>query len=114
MRVSEPVYAIVRNGGGQTKVAVGDVIQIDAKGEVGSTVQLPAVLLVQDGAITSDAESLAGISVTAEVLGPVSGPKLRILHYKNKTRYRVRQGHRQHYTQVKITGIDGVATSAAE
>jgi large subunit ribosomal protein L21 len=45
--------------------------------------------------------------VTAEVLGAAKGPKIRILKFKNKTGYRKRQGHRQKYTQVKVTGIEG-------
>jgi large subunit ribosomal protein L21 len=99
------VYAIVRNGHGQAKVEVGDVVEIDAPGEVGSTVHLPAVLLVDGDEITSDAATLSGVRVTAEVLGPVKGPKIRIQHYKNKTGYRRRLGHRQRYWQVKIRDI---------
>ena len=47
------------------------------------------------------------VKVTAEVLGETKGPKIRILKYKNKTGYKKRQGHRQKYTQVKVTGIEG-------
>ena len=99
------MYAIVRNGSGQTKVAVGDVIEIDAAGEVGSTVELPAVLLVDGDTVTSDSEALAAASVTAEVLGSVKGPKIRIQHYKNKSGYKRRLGHRQRYAQVKVLEI---------
>jgi len=99
------VYAIVRNGRGQTKVQVGDVLEIDAPGEVGATVELPAVLVVDGDAVTSDADTLADVSVTAEVLGEVKGPKIRIQHFKNKTGYKRRQGHRQRYSQVKVLGI---------
>lgn len=104
---SEPaVYAIVRSGGGQQKVAVGDVIDIDkVTTGVGDTVQLPAVLLVDGDTVTSDAKELSKVAVTAEVLGATKGPKIVILKYKNKTGYRKRQGHRQKYTQVKVTGI---------
>lgn len=100
------MYAIVRNGGSQAKVAVGDVIDIDAAAAVGETVELPAVLLVDGDDVTTDPATLAKVSVTAEVLGAVKGPKIRILHYKNKTGYKRRQGHRQRYTQVKVTGIN--------
>ena len=55
--------------------------------------------------MTSDADKLAKASVTAEVLGATKGPKITILKYKNKTGYRKRQGHRQKYTQVKVTDI---------
>lgn len=99
------VYAVVRSGGGQQKVSVGDVIEIDQKAQVGESVSLPAVLLVDGDTVTSDADKLAKVSVTAEVLGATKGPKIVIQKYKNKTGYKKRQGHRQKYTQVKITGI---------
>ncbi len=100
------MYAIVRSGGQQQKVAVGDVIEIDKVAtEVGESLELPAVLVVDGGTVTSDSDALSKISVTAEVLGATKGPKITIMKYKNKTGYRKRQGHRQHYTQVKVTGI---------
>ncbi len=99
------VYAVVRSGGGQQKVAVGDVIEIDQAAEVGSSVSLTAVLHVDGDAVTADAKTLEKVSVTAEVLGGTKGPKIVIQKYKNKTGYKKRQGHRQKYTQVKITGI---------
>jgi large subunit ribosomal protein L21 len=105
---SEPaVYAIVRSGGGQQKVAVGDVIEIDQLGpQPGDSLSLPAVLLVDGDSVTSDAQALANVDVQAEVVGPTKGPKIHILKFKNKTGYRRRQGHRQHYTQVKVTAIN--------
>jgi len=100
------VYAIVRSGAGQQKVAVGDVIEIDqVASPAGESVSLPAVLLVDGDAVTTDAGKLAKVSVTAEVLGGTKGKKIVIQKYKNKTGYKKRQGHRQKYTQVKITGI---------
>jgi large subunit ribosomal protein L21 len=100
------VYAIVRSGGNQQKVSVGDVVQIDrVADEVGATLSLPAVLLVDGDKVTAEAEKLAKVNVTAEVLGAKKGPKIIIQKYKNKTGYKKRQGHRQKYTQVKITGI---------
>jgi large subunit ribosomal protein L21 len=101
------VYAIVRCGGRQQKVSVGDVLEVDkVAGEVGSSVSLPAVLVVNDGDVTTDAATLSKFLVTAEILGETKGPKIRILKYKNKTGYKKRQGHRQRYTQVKVTGIN--------
>jgi large subunit ribosomal protein L21 len=102
------VYAIVRAGGRQEKVAVGDVVRIDqVEGAVGSTLTLPAVLLVNGETVTSDPKALAAVTVTAEVVGAAKGPKIIIHKFKNKTGYRKRQGHRQHYTEVRVTGIDG-------
>jgi large subunit ribosomal protein L21 len=101
------VYAIVRSGGRQHKVAVGDVLEVNKlTDEVGSTVQLPAVLLVDGEKVTADADALGKVSVTAEVLGAAKGPKITILKFKNKTGYRRRQGHRQSLTQLKVTGIE--------
>ena len=100
------MYAIVRSGGTQQKVAVGDVIEIDQlRLDEGSTVSLPVLMLVDGSDVTSDADKLAKASVTAEVIGGTKGPKITILKYKNKTGYRKRQGHRQKYTQVKVTDI---------
>ena len=100
------MYAIVRSGGQQQKVAVGDVIEIDkVASEVGDSVKLPVVLLVDGDKVTSDADALGKATVTAEVLGATKGPKIIIQKYKNKTGYKKRQGHRQKYTQVKVTDI---------
>jgi large subunit ribosomal protein L21 len=101
------VYAIVRAGGRQEKVSVGDVLTIDrVAGDAGSTIELKPVLLVDGETVTSDADALAKATVTAEVVEPAKGPKIHILKYKNKTGYRVRQGHRQKLTRVKVTGIN--------
>ena len=100
------MYAIVRSGGTQQKVAVGDVIEIDQVSTgVGESLNLPVLLLVDGENITAEATKLSGATVTAEVLGATKGPKITILKYKNKTGYRKRQGHRQKYTQVKVTDI---------
>jgi large subunit ribosomal protein L21 len=73
--------------------------------EVGQTLSLPVVLAVDGETITSDAKTLDQASVTVEVLGGAKGPKIIIQKYKNKTGYKKRQGHRQKYTQVKVTDI---------
>ncbi|HEX9063994.1 MAG TPA: 50S ribosomal protein L21 [Streptosporangiaceae bacterium] len=100
------MYAIVRCGGRQSRASVDDVLTVDKlAGEVGSTVTLPAVLIVDGNKVISDSAELGGYEVTAEILGGASGPKISMIHYKNKTGYRRRQGHRQKYTQVKITSI---------
>ncbi len=100
------MYAIVRSGGRQHKVAVGDVLEVDRfDGAVGSTVSMTPLLLVDGDAVTSDASALGSASVTAEVVAETKGPKIRILKFKNKTGYRRRQGHRQRYTKIKVTDI---------
>jgi large subunit ribosomal protein L21 len=105
-RESSGVYAIVRCGGRQEKASVDDVLTVDKlAGEVGSSVTLAAVLVVDDDKVISDPAELGGYEITAEIVGAASGPKINMIHYKNKTGYRRRLGHRQKYTQVKITGI---------
>ena len=102
------MYAIVRSGGRQHKVAVGDVLEVDKLDvKVGSTVNLTPLMLVDGEAVTTEADQLDKVSVTAEVLAETKGPKIRIIKFKNKTGYKKRQGHRQRYTQVKVTGIKG-------
>ena len=98
------VYAIVRSGAIQQKVAVGDVIEIDkVLTPVGESISLPVVMAVDGETVTST--GLDKASVTVEVLGATKGPKIIIQKYKNKTGYKKRQGHRQKYTQVKVTDI---------
>ena len=100
------MYAIVRAGGRQEKVSVGDVLIIDkVGGNAGDSIDLTPLLVVDGTTVTSDASQLAKVSVKAEVLRPVKGPKITIMKFKNKTGYRKRQGHRQHLTQVKVTEI---------
>jgi large subunit ribosomal protein L21 len=100
------VYAVVRAGGRQEKVEVGTIVVLDRQqAKIGETLQLPAVLLVDGDAVTTDAAKLAKVTVTAEVLGEERGPKIVIQKFKNKTGYKKRQGHRQDLTRVKVTGI---------
>ena len=100
------MYAIVRSGGRQHKVAVGDILNVDRlHAEVGSSIDLTPLLLVDGDNVTAEAEQLGRAAVKAEVLAEIKGPKIHILKYKNKTGYRKRQGHRQRYTRVKVTDI---------
>ena len=100
------MYAIVKTGGKQYKVAVDDVITVEKiAGDPGAEISLPALLLVDGDEVTTDADALAKASITAKVVGHTKGPKIRIHKFKNKTGYHKRQGHRQPLTQVKVTGI---------
>jgi large subunit ribosomal protein L21 len=100
------VYAIVKAGGRQEKVAVGDVLLVDRlNAATGASVSFPALLVVDGGKVTTDSDALAKVKVTAEVLEEVKGPKVTILRYKSKTGYRRRQGFRAKQTRVKVTGI---------
>ncbi len=100
------MYAIVKTGGKQYKVAEGDVIEIEKLDAApGTSVSLPALLLVDGAAVTHEADKLAKVAVTAEVVAQTKGPKIKIHKYKNKTGYHKRMGHRQKLTQVRVTGI---------
>lgn len=99
------MYAIVKTGGKQYKVTEGDVITVEKlDAELGATVSLPAVLVVNEGQLTTG-EALSAVAVTGEVVEHGKGEKIAIHKYKNKTRYHKRQGHRQLLTTVKVTGI---------
>ena len=100
------VYAIVKAGGRQEKVSVGEELLVEKiEKAVGETVECPAVLLVDGDKVTSKPADVAKVKVSAEILGAAKGPKISIIKYKNKTGYRKRQGHRQPLTRVKITSI---------
>jgi len=100
------VYAIVKAGGRQEKVSVGDVVVVDKlAGQVGDEVNLAPVMLVDGDKVTATAADLARARVTAEIVGEEKGPKIRILKFKNKTGFRKRQGHRAQLTAVRVTAI---------
>ncbi|MCA0295481.1 MAG: 50S ribosomal protein L21, partial [Actinobacteria bacterium] len=85
------MYAIVRSGGRQHKVAVGDIVEIDkVEAKAGDSVALTPLLLVDGDKITTDAKKLGKASVTAEVIAETKGPKIRIIKFKNKTGYKKR------------------------
>ena len=107
------MYAIVRCGGRQEKVALDDVLTVDKlPGETGSSITLTVLLVVDGDRVVSDPAELGQYAVTADIVGAAAGPKINMIHYKNKTGYRRRLGHRQHYTQVRITGIGSGAKAA--
>jgi large subunit ribosomal protein L21 len=103
---SSRVYAIVRCGGRQEKVALDDVVTVDKlDGKAGSSITLTALLVVDGDRVISDPAEVGRYQVTADIVGDAAGPKINMIQYKNKSGYRRRLGHRQRYTQVRITGI---------
>jgi large subunit ribosomal protein L21 len=109
------VYAIVKTGGKQYKVAVGDVVEVEKlAGGPGDPVALPALLVVNGTDVTSDAQALSGVSVTGEVVAHTKGPKISIRRYRNKTGYKRRMGHRQALTQVRVTDISTAASNSGK
>jgi len=100
------VYAIVRCGGRQEKVALDDVVTVDKlPGAAGDSITLSALLVVDGDRVISDPAEVGRYQVTADIVGDAAGPKINMIQYRNKTGYRRRLGHRQRYTQVRITGI---------
>jgi large subunit ribosomal protein L21 len=91
------MYAIIRAGGKQAKVREGDVIDVERIKSDGDSVTFTPLLLV-----------------SADILGESRGEKIDIFKYKNKTGYRRRQGHRQRYTRIQVTGISTGAKKATK
>jgi large subunit ribosomal protein L21 len=102
------MYAIIEDGGKQYKVTTGDRLLIDRKVAEGEkSVTLDRVLMIAgEGEPKVGQPVVAGATVTAEVLGEKSGAKIDIQKYKRRKGYHKKQGHRQHYTEVKITAIN--------
>lgn len=101
------MYAIVKAGGHQEKVEVGDVILVNRlNAKKGDIVEFPAALVVDGSKVILGAKDLAKLTVKAEVVNDeAKGPKISIMKYKNKTGVARRKGHRQQLTLVKITAI---------
>ncbi len=107
------MYAVVKTGGKQYRVSQGQRLDIErvspgvggVPGDGGQEVVLEPILLVDGTEVRSTPEQLAGAEVRARVVGEAKGPKIVVFKYKNKTNYRRRWGHRQHYTTVEITAI---------
>jgi len=104
------VYAVIEDRGRQAGVRVGDVVACDLNTDwnVGDTVTFDQVLILSnEGDVRVGSPHVDGASVTGEVLGPIKGKKEVVFRFKRRKNVRVKRGHRQGYTEVKITGIDG-------
>jgi large subunit ribosomal protein L21 len=100
------MYAVVRTGGKQERVAEGQLLQVERLGSVpGTEVELDPVLVVDEDRVLATPSELAGVVVSATVLGERPGRKVRGFTYRPKTRRRRRWGHRQRYTTVEVTSI---------
>jgi large subunit ribosomal protein L21 len=102
------MYAVIRTGGKQYKVAQGERLEVERLGAAaaeGGDVTFTPVLVVDGERVVASGADLTGAEVTARVVGEAKGPKIRGFTYKNKTNSGRRWGHRQHYTTIEITGI---------
>jgi len=107
------MYAVIRTGGKQYRVAPGDVVKIESVAAQDGAVEFSDVLAVsgESGTLAKPAAA----KVTAEVLGEGRGNKILVFHFKRKKQYKKLQGHRQNFTEVRIKSIeaDGVTYTAA-
>ena len=100
-------YAIIKTGGKQYRVREGDTVDVEKlEGEIGDGVNFSVVLMTSlDGSVQVGSPLVDNASVTAEITEHGRGQKLTVFKYKNKTRSRVKKGHRQPYTSLLIKGI---------
>ncbi len=108
------MYAIVRSGGKQLKVAAGDVVRIEkpagekiAKGATLALTGADVLLVSGDGGVRSSASALKGVTVQAKVLGEMRTRKVLVFKKKRTKQYRRTKGHRQTMIQVRIEAIEG-------
>ena len=105
------MFAVVRTGGKQYRVAAGDKIAVEKlAGEAGETITLSDVLLAGDGGEIKDA---AGVVVSAEIIAQAKSEKVIVFKKRRRHNYRRKNGHRQSLTLLKITAIGGEAKKAA-
>jgi large subunit ribosomal protein L21 len=102
------VYAVIRTGGKQYKVAPGDVIDVERlAGDDGASLEFKPLLVVEDGGkVTSAAADLEKATVTTTVVDQHRGKKVLVYTYKNKSGQQRHQGHRQSLTRLKVEGIE--------
>lgn len=100
------MYAIIETGGKQYRVQEGDVIFVEKLDlSKDATAQFDVLLLGKEDGVTVGKPVVSGAKVSAKVLGQVKGEKIIVFKYKSKKNYRRKQGHRQPYTKLEITGI---------
>lgn len=102
------MFAVFESGGKQHRVSEGDVIRLERlSGEPGQSVEFDRVLLVsQDDDVTVGVPYVEGGKITAEVVEQGRGDKIRVVKFKRRKNYLRRTGHRQDYTEVRITAIN--------
>lgn len=104
------MYAVIKTGGKQYRVAVGDKLKVESlNAEVGDSINFDQVLMIADGDKVEVGTPELGKAVQGTVLAHGRGEKLRILKFRRRQNSRTRNGHRQNYTFVEITGIGGKA-----
>jgi large subunit ribosomal protein L21 len=107
--MESPMYAVIKTGGKQYRVAPGEKLKVETlKGDVGAKVSFDQVLMIADGDKHKvGAPLVSGGMVTAEIVSHGRGDKIRIIKHRRRKNYHREMGHRQNYTEVKITEIVG-------
>jgi large subunit ribosomal protein L21 len=101
------MYAVIETGGKQYRVSPGDTIEVERlAGDVGSQVELGKVLAVMNDGSLSLGDAVSGAKVTATITAHDRGDKVTVFKFKRKKQYKKTIGHRQHFTAVKIDGIE--------
>ena len=100
------MYAVVVTGGKQYRVMQGETLRVELlEAEAGSEIKLDNILMLGDGEGVKLGDALKGASVTAKVVGHGRADKIRIVKFRRRKHHRKQMGHRQHYTEIEITGI---------
>ena len=109
------MYAIIKTGGKQYRVAEGQTLKVEKlEIEEGASVEFDTVLMIADGdQIAVGAPYVEGARVTATVKSQGRGPKVRIVKFRRRKHYRKTQGHRQSFTELSISGISGLQATAS-
>ena len=109
------MYAVFSTGGKQYRATTGDIIKVEKlEAEKGATVELDQVLMVGEGEdVKVGTPYVDGAKVTAEVVEHGRGDKVKIIKFKRRKHHMKKQGHRQYYTALEITGIEGAAKPKA-
>jgi large subunit ribosomal protein L21 len=100
------MYAVIKTGGKQYRVSEGDRIRVEKlEGDVGATVELTEVLMVGGDQVTIGKPLVKGAKVTAEIVAQDRAKKIIVFKFKRRKNYRRKNGHRQPYTELRVTGV---------
>ena len=101
------MYAVIKTGGKQYKVAVGEKLKVEQiPADIDSKIELSEVLMIADGdAVKVGTPFVSGAKVTATVVGHGRGEKIRIFKMRRRKHYQKHQGHRQNFTEIRIDAI---------
>ncbi|GGD56507.1 50S ribosomal protein L21 [Pseudoxanthomonas indica] len=101
------MYAVLVTGGKQYRVMKGETLRVELlDAEAGKDVTFDNILMLGDSDGVKLGDALKGVSVSAKIVGHGRADKVRIIKFRRRKHHMKRQGHRQHYTEIEITGIN--------